>query len=98
MHLLAYAQWVLGVVPPSSPPLRPLYPPHITLPCQMLSCMQDIQSTAATHAGELKKTLEASFLRQKQGEEAAEFKQVGGRGGPLLVVSRTVTGQAKHCC
>lgn len=42
---------------------------------------QDLKSTAARHAAELVKTLDASYLRQTQGSEAPEFKQVGTGAG-----------------
>ena len=42
---------------------------------------QDLKSTAARHAAELVKTLDASYLRQTQGSEAPEFKQVGAGAG-----------------
>lgn len=38
--------------------------------------MQDTLATAAKHASELKETLSASYLRQQQGQETPEFKQV----------------------
>ncbi|PSC76628.1 hypothetical protein C2E20_0236 [Micractinium conductrix] len=37
---------------------------------------KETKSTAAKHAGELMKTLDASYLRQQQGQEGAEFKQL----------------------
>lgn len=39
--------------------------------------LQDTLSIAATHAAELKASLGATYLRQQQGGEAPEFKQVG---------------------
>lgn len=44
--------------------------------------LQEARTAAARHAGELMKEADAAFLRQKQGEETPEFKQVGAvRGG-----------------
>ncbi|KAL4423562.1 hypothetical protein ABPG77_004602 [Micractinium sp. CCAP 211/92] len=37
---------------------------------------QDAKSTAAKHASELKETLGAAYLRQSQGQESDEFKQL----------------------
>lgn len=64
------------------PPPTPTTASHPLPPIHPLPSLQETKSTAAKHAGELMKTLDASYLRQQQGQEGAEFKQVLPVGAP----------------